>query len=142
MALARASQRAQLRAAVQQSRARSVDAAGVTESGPGARPGRQRDRNAVEAIPATFRTVALEGEGRIENVSRQGLFVRSAALPEPGEEVRLRFAFAGKTIEARGEVRWTTRQLRAGDSVAPGFGVHLILPDRDYLAFLQELCEP
>ena len=83
-------------------------------------------------------TEGTEGVGHVKNVSRAGLFVRSNDLPRPGATIALQFdaPTSGSSINLRGEVRWTTDSLSSGDP-APGFGVQIHEPPRDFAEFVR-----
>jgi hypothetical protein len=70
---------------------------------------RRKLRRVLKRIPAAFEAGQLRGKGHIKNVSKEGLFLRSAVLPPVGEDVRVIFHDrTGTKIEVRGTVRWTT----------------------------------
>jgi hypothetical protein len=73
------------------------------------------------------------------NVSIEGLFMRADVLPAVGDEICVRFYFAGRKVQGRGTVRWTTDRLPDGGK---GFGVHLELPGRDFIEFFGRLLRP
>ncbi len=83
-------------------------------------------RRSIKRIPAAFEAGSTRGKGHVKNISKEGLFVRSATLPEPGSEVRLIFHDRqGTKVEVRGLVCWCTDQLPDAHDVKPGFGVQL-----------------
>jgi PilZ domain-containing protein len=87
---------------------------------------RRRLRRILKRIPAAFESGRLRGKGHIKNVSKEGLFLRTAVLPPVGDDVRVLFHDRnGSKIEVRGVVRWSTDQLPAGAKAKPGFGVHI-----------------
>jgi hypothetical protein len=79
-----------------------------------------------------------EGEeslGELRNISRAGLFVRTANLPRPGVQVALQFESPlGEVVDLRGEVRWSTAGLATGD-LPKGFGVRILEPPNAYRTF-------
>jgi hypothetical protein len=79
-----------------------------------------------------------EGVGHLKNVSRAGLFVRSADLPRPGVPIALQFEAptTGSLVNLRGEVRWNSDGL---DTVAAqsGFGVMLHEPSLEFTEFFR-----
>lgn len=79
----------------------------------------------------------VEGVGHLKNVSRAGVFVRTADLPRPGAPVALQFESppTGGMVNLRGEVRWSTDGLGA-QTLHSGFGVLLHEPPREFSAFL------
>jgi hypothetical protein len=95
----------------------------------------------VEGIPSVWSTGKLYGEGWIHNLSREGVFVRSERLPEPGDPIGLVCYYEREKVELRGEVRWTSL-LAEGADLARGFGVHLPLPGRAFLELYRRLHEP
>ena len=87
---------------------------------------RRRLRRILKRIPAAFEAGKLRGKGHIKNVSKEGLFVRTSALPNTGASVRVVFHDRhGSKIEVRGTVRWTTAQLPPDEKAKPGFGVYI-----------------
>jgi hypothetical protein len=99
--------------------------------------GRVRQRVRVDRIPVRYLAQGFEATGHLENVSRAGLFVRAEELPAPETMVVLQFRPpTGALVEARGEVRWNTEGLRKPE-MAPGFGVQLHQPSREYLEFFR-----
>jgi hypothetical protein len=82
-----------------------------------------------------FLSESVEGIGQLKNTSRAGLFVASTQMPRPGAVVALQFRSPnGLLVDLRGEVRWTTQGLPNPD-LAPGFGVLLQEPPREYREF-------
>ena len=79
-----------------------------------------------------------EGVGHLKNVSRAGLFVRSNDLPRPEAAISLQLEApgTGALINLRGEVRWTTDGSGHPDG-APGFGVQLLEPSREFSDFFR-----
>ncbi|HTO55318.1 MAG TPA: PilZ domain-containing protein [Myxococcota bacterium] len=100
-----------------------------------------RERRIVEGISSVWSTGKLHGEGWIQNLSREGLFVRSERLPEPGDPIALVCYFEREKLELRGEVRWTS-PVAGGTGLPRGFGVHLPLPGRAFLELYRRLLEP
>lgn len=100
---------------------------------------RRRLKRYVQRIPVRFQSAGLRGQGHIKNLHKQGLFIRSSLLPDPGAEVRVSFESRdGAKIEVEGVVRWTTDQVTAGDSQS-GFGVLLTRVDDCYLRFFEQI---
>ncbi len=92
------------------------------------------------SIPARYVVGGAEGEGRILDLSRGGLFLRSPMLPKEGEQIVISFGTSeGREIEVRGTVQWNTVQLAPGQSVPSGFGVRLSRWGTDYSSFLSKL---
>lgn len=82
-----------------------------------------RIRRAVGRIPAQFKAGGLRGEGLLAKLSREGLFVCTETLPEPGTPILLVFLDdRGGPVKLHGSVRWNTRQL---DRARSGFGMHI-----------------
>ncbi len=79
-----------------------------------------------------------EGMGHVKNVSRAGMFVRSNDLPRPESAISLQFETpaTGESINLRGEVRWTTDG-QGSAHPAPGFGVQLLEPPREFVEFFR-----
>jgi hypothetical protein len=101
---------------------------------------RRRLRRILKRIPAAFEAGALRGKGHIKNVSKEGLFVRTAVLPPVGCEVRVLFpARNGSKIEVHGTVRWTTDQLPEGEKAKPGFGVYIPRGNDDFEEFFEQI---
>jgi len=74
--------------------------------------------------------------GSARDASRAGLFVRSNELPRTGSPIAVQFRSPiGVLVDLRGEVRWTTQGL-AAVAGAPGFGVQLHEPSREYREFV------
>ena len=102
------------------------------ERPPAARPVESRQRGGkVEKRTARRRPAemtveftqdALHGTGVAENVTRRGMFVRSARTPTPGPQVRLTVHLPGGR-----ELVLTGRVVRqAGDPSSKGFGLRLV----------------
>ncbi len=101
---------------------------------------RRRLRRILKRIPAAFEAGKLRGKGHIKNVSKEGLFVRTSALPPSGASVRIVFHDRnGSKIEVRGTVRWTTAQLPAGEVAKPGFGVYIPRGNESFDDFFEQI---
>jgi hypothetical protein len=101
---------------------------------------RRRLRRILKRIPAAFEAGSLRGKGHIKNVSKEGLFVRTSALPPVGIDVRVLFHDRnGSKIEVRGTVRWTTAQLPAREKAKPGFGVYIARGNEDFDEFFGQI---
>jgi hypothetical protein len=97
-------------------------------------------RRAIPSIRAAFEAGELRGVGHVKNVSKEGLFLRSDILPQPGSEIRVLFHDRrGDKIELHGCVRWTTAQLAGDRGARPGFGVQLSKVDPAFRAFYEEI---
>jgi hypothetical protein len=96
---------------------------------------RVRARVAIPEISVRFSADGTESVGQLENLTRTGVFIRTAELPRPGAAVALQFRDSeGEIVDLRGQVRWNTQGLSSGDS-ASGFGVLLHEPPPEYLRF-------
>lgn len=97
-----------------------------------------RNRRQSACIAAEFDVGGRRGLGLIRNVSRSGLFVRTASVPEVGQSVNVRFRSGGDEVHVSGLVWWTTKQ-EQGTTFArpPGFGMRLLRQTAD----LRELFE-
>ena len=101
---------------------------------------RRKLRRVLKRIPAAFEAGSLRGKGHIKNVSKEGLFVRTNVLPQPGTEVRVIFHDrTGTKIEVRGTVRWNTAQLPQDETPKPGFGVHIPRGNEDFDEFFEQI---
>jgi hypothetical protein len=90
----------------------------------------------VQPIEVDFFAESFRGEGRVQNVSREGLFVRTPLLPPDGIRVTVVFEpESRRKIAVDGIVRWNTAPLR-GPSTASGFGVRLTRFSDDYIRFV------
>jgi hypothetical protein len=97
-------------------------------------------RRSIKRIPTAFEAGATRGNGHVKNVSKEGIFVRSSTLPDPGTEIRLIFHDRhGSKLEVRGLVRWTTTQLPDGNQAKPGFGVQLTGRPEGYMDFYEQI---
>jgi hypothetical protein len=120
-------------------KAASVDADGPQEMSDTLGSERRKLRRIVKRIPAAFEAGRIRSRGHIKNVTKVGLFVRCEELPTTGEKVRVVFHDRnGCKVEVRGEVRWTTEQLRER-TPKPGFGVHIDTPSPEFLDFYEQI---
>jgi Tfp pilus assembly protein PilZ len=95
---------------------------------------------AVKRIHVAFEAGNLRGKGHIKNVSKKGLFLRTAVLPPVGSDVRVIFPDrTGTKIEVRGKVRWTTAQLPATEKAKPGFGVQIVRDNQAFNEFFEQI---
>ena len=104
-------------------------------------PGRERRKlkRIVKRIPAFFTSGSLHGDGYIKNLSKEGVFVRTDLLPEPGEAVQVLIKSpTGEKVEITGTVRWTTEQFPGRDP-QPGFGMYIEPMTDSYADFYQNL---
>ncbi len=97
---------------------------------------RARPRLGITQISVRFVAEGVEAVGRLQNVSRSGLYVKTAEPPRPGAIVALQFESPeGRLVDLRGEVRWNSRgAARAGKP--EGFGVRLHEPPRAFQNFV------
>jgi len=76
--------------------------------------------------------------GQLINVSRAGIFVQANELPRLGSVVAIQFKSPlGPLVDARGDVRWTSRL--PSDGAGPGvegFGVAIQEPGREFRDFM------
>ena len=94
----------------------------------------------VSRIPARFQSGSVVGQGHIKNVCREGLFLRTGDLPEPGQAVSISFETeTGSKVEVEGVVRWTTDQLPNAEDVPRGFGIQISAPSPSFLEFFEHL---
>jgi PilZ domain-containing protein len=101
---------------------------------------RRKLRRILKRIPASYEAGKMRGKGHIKNVSKEGLFVRSSALPPIGAEVRIVFPDRnGTKIEVRGVVRWTTNQLPPAEKAKPGFGVYIARGNDTFDDFFEQI---
>jgi hypothetical protein len=101
---------------------------------------RRRLRRILKRIPASFEAGSMRGKGHIKNVSKEGLFLRTNALPPVGSDVRVLFPDRnGTKIEVRGTVRWTTDQLPAAEKAKPGFGVYIARGNEVFDEFFEQI---
>lgn len=96
---------------------------------------RVRARVPIPEISVRFAADGTESVGQLENLTRTGVFIRTAELPRPGAAVALQFLDSeGELVDLRGQVRWNTRGLSSA-AAASGFGVLLHEPPPEYLRF-------
>ena len=78
--------------------------------------------------------------GVVRNLSKEGLFLRSDTLPEPGATVQVLLQPPGNPkVEVMGIVRWTTDQLPDRVPGQNGFGVRIENPPDDFLELFARL---
>ena len=83
-----------------------------------------------------FLTEGREGVGWLSDVSRAGVFVSCADLPNQGAPVALEFeAPGGQRVTLRGQVRWITEGEKQDEE--RGFGISLREPAREYREFFR-----
>jgi hypothetical protein len=87
---------------------------------------RRRLRRYVQRLEAHFQSGRLRGLGHVRNLSKEGMFIGSERLPQPGAPIALTIETTdGEKIDLNGTVRWTTAQLPNASEAPPGFGVHV-----------------
>ncbi len=94
------------------------------------------------SLPAIYFVGSAEGEGRIENLSGHGLFLRGAMIPKEGEHIVIKFKTPnGREITVEGTIRWATH-IDDEDERTPltplGFGVELSSYGNDYLVVVKD----
>ncbi len=99
----------------------------------------RRQERAEVSLPAIYFVGSAEGEGRIENLSGHGLFLRGAMIPKVGEHIVIKFKTPnGREITVEGTIRWITRA-HADETSAPwGFGVELSSYGNDYRVVIED----
>ena len=82
---------------------------------------------------------ALQADGHVKNLSKEGLFLRTDSLPLPGQPVQvLLMPPDGPEVEVVGTVCWTTDQV-PDRSPQKGFGLKIDDPTDAYLEFFQRV---
>ena len=100
---------------------------------------RRRLKRVVKRIPIRFEAGGLRGQGHIKNLTKEGLYVRSHLLPEPGTRIHIEIvSHDGSKVEIPAVVRWTTAQLREATGT-PGFGVMIDQPTPEFLDFFESM---
>ena len=95
---------------------------------------RRRLKRFMSRIPATYVCGKLTGRGAVKNLSKEGLFVRSDTVPEPGQTVHVLLQPPeNPKVEVVGTVRWTTDQLPSRAPGQTGFGLRIEDPPDAYL---------
>jgi hypothetical protein len=101
------------------------------------------DRRAPGATRISFDALVEVGgalgptfEAQAVNVSEEGIHLRTAYLPEPGQPLTCRFdAGAGNSVLASGEVAWSLGAERGGE-----FGVRFTEVDAESVDALKRIC--
>ena len=79
------------------------------------------------SIETEFEIGGKRAQGKIKNISEGGLFVGTAALPEEGDNLELRFrAPDGSVVSLSRMVWWTRAPANTGQRQAPGFGMRVL----------------
>jgi hypothetical protein len=90
-----------------------------------------------EPLSLTFLAGSSRGVGRIEDLSRTGIFVRSAMLPESGVRVETLLKTAsGQLIAVAGVVQWNTASV-ASKRRQSGFGLRVTAHGAEYLGLVE-----
>lgn len=90
----------------------------------------------VQPVDADFFAESFHGEGRVHDVSRKGLFIRTPLLPPDG--IRITVVFepeSRRRIAVDGIVQWNTGPLQS-HSKSSGFGVHLTRFGDEFIRFV------
>ena len=91
-------------------------------------------------IETEFEVDGRRAQGRIKNMSENGLFVGTTSMPEEGENVDLSFRErGGDEIKLSGLVWWTTNDVSANERRTPGFGLRLLEEIDDVRGLLAKL---
>jgi hypothetical protein len=105
-------------------------------------PGAMREPRYGTNLETRFELGSFAGEGRIENASTGGVFIRTHTIPDRGEKVWISFEGPeGEVVEASGVVWWTTLDGHMHASQQPGFGVRLVASSGDYRRLLKRLAK-
>jgi hypothetical protein len=101
----------------------------------------RRHKRVAKKISALIHAGESYGQGSIKNLSREGMFLRSRLMPDPGADVRVRFeTISGEKIEVTGIVRWSTAGFPEKD-VPRGFGMRIDAPTKEYIEFFKALAK-
>jgi len=90
----------------------------------------RRDRRRQQVVGVRLQSPTLNG--RILDVSGSGIGIETPQCVSAGERHKVKISFAGKTVEAEGFVKWTTRaaQLLIGQAEVPVFRAGIELDRR------------
>ena len=106
-------------------------------SGPGPDTLREPRFRLATPLTVTFVSGNSRGEGRGEDVSRQGFFVHTPMLPSEGAHVTaLITTSSGQLLSVEGMVRWNTTSI-SGPTLRSGFGVSVTRCGAEYTGFIQ-----
>ena len=87
---------------------------------------RRRLKRYVQRLDAHFQSGRLRGLGHVRNLSKEGMFIGSERLPQPGAPIALTIETTdGEKLDLNGTVRWTTAQLPNETQAPSGFGVRV-----------------
>ncbi len=94
-----------------------------------------RQERVEVSLPATYFVGQAQGEGHVQNLSADGLFLRSPMLPKEGGRVVITFTTPnGREVAVEGAIRWSTEDT----TVPSGFGVRLSSFGDDYLVVVED----
>ena len=90
-----------------------------------------------EPLELAFLAGSSRGVGRVEDLSRTGLFVRSAVLPAFGSRVEsLLKTSSGQLISVQGTVQWNTAGVTS-KKFQSGFGVRVTAHGAEYCGLVE-----
>jgi hypothetical protein len=90
----------------------------------------------LQLINAVFVCEQARGEGRVQDISREGFFIRSPMLPRDGAPIAVMLEPpSGRKIAVRGIVRWNTATIPSRAETS-GFGIQIQSFDNDYGHFV------
>ena len=94
-----------------------------------------RQERAEVSLPATYVAGHAAGEGYVQNLSADGLSLRTPMLLKEGERVVITFSTPnGRKVEVEGSIRWITEVTTA----LSGCGVRLSRFGDDYLVVVED----
>ncbi len=94
-----------------------------------------RQERAEVSLPATYVVGPAQGEGNVQNLSADGLYLRTPMLPKEGERVVITFTTPNeRKVEVEGHIQWITEDA----TVPSGFGVSLSSFGDDYLVVVED----
>jgi uncharacterized protein (TIGR02266 family) len=100
---------------------------------------RRRLKRFRSRVPALLLVDGKAVDAHVKNLSKEGLFLRTDQLPEPGASVQVLLKPGdGRKIELNGTVRWTTKQY-PGRSKHPGFGLLFDQVTDEYLQLYEDI---
>ncbi len=93
-----------------------------------------RQERAEVVFPAVYVVGHAQGGGYVQNLSADGLCLRSPMIPKEGEHVVITFTTPnGRKVEVEGCIQWIT-----ADTTGSGFGVSLSSFGDDYLVVVED----
>ena len=88
-------------------------------------------------VDVTYVAGNSRGEGRVEDVSRNGFFIRSTMLPADGSQIEAILKTNGGTLIAvEGRVCWNTASVPS-KLTQSGFGVYVSNHGAEYVGFVE-----